>query len=79
MSLRDMEAKYPHMNLRWTMAQMDRIIEMAAKGHDAEEIAFVFDVTATNIRLLCQRNGIHLKKLRREPAMPKLSIQQARL
>lgn len=76
MSLRDMEAKYPHLNLRWNMAQMDRIIEMAAKGHDAEEIAFVFDVTGTTIRRLCERNGIFLKRLR--PAeLPRVSIQQA--
>lgn len=67
MSLKDLEHRYPHMNFRWSMADMDRVIARARQGASADVIAFEFDTTTVEIIRLAQRNGFFLKPARMAP------------
>lgn len=53
---------YPHLNLRWSLADIWRIEELARKGSPADHIAFVMDTTSVEIERVCQRNGFWLKR-----------------
>lgn len=57
---REMERRAPHLNFRWTMADMWKIEEMARAGKSADHIAFEVDATSNEIKEVCKRNGIYL-------------------
>ena len=69
MSTLDLQRKYPHLNLRWNMAQMDRMQERARGGASVDELAFEFDTTITEINALARRNGFHVKPARGLPRL----------
>ncbi|GHA15306.1 hypothetical protein GCM10007989_07590 [Devosia pacifica] len=45
-----------HLNLRWTMADMDRLSEMLRKRHPVSDIAFMFGVHPQEVRDVVARN-----------------------
>lgn len=47
-----------HLNLRWTIADMDRIAAMARARNSAQHIATVLGCTSAEINDVCRRNGI---------------------
>lgn len=53
----------PHLNLRWSIADMDRIAAMTRARNSAQHIAVVFGCTASEIHDLCRRNGIALGRM----------------
>jgi len=69
MSFRQLQDKYPHLNLRWNMAQMDRMMLRAREGATADVIAFEFDTTAVEILALAKRNGFFVKPARLAPRL----------
>ena len=73
MSLKDLEHRYPHMNLRWSMADMDRIMARARQGASADVLAFEFDTTTVEIVRLAKRNGFFVKPARMTPRLVPVS------
>jgi len=69
MSVADLERKYPHMNLRWNMAQVDEMQRRARKGVTADVLAFEYDTTVIEILKLAKRNGFLVKPARRTPGL----------
>lgn len=55
---REMERRAPHLNFRWTLADMWKIEELARKHRTADQIAFELDATTTEILDVCRRNSI---------------------
>jgi hypothetical protein len=49
-----------HLNLRWSIADADRIAAMARARNSAQHIAVVMDCTSAEILDFCRRNGIAL-------------------
>ena len=47
-----------HLNLRWTIADIDRIAAMARARNSAQHIATVLECTSSEILDVCHRNGI---------------------
>lgn len=64
MSIRDLQRKYPHLNLVWTMEQMDRMKRRAEQGSTADVLAFEFDTTVVEIHRLAKRNGFWVRPSR---------------
>lgn len=52
-----------HLNLRWSIADMDRIAAMAHARNSAQHIATVMNCKSAEILELCRRNGIALGRL----------------
>lgn len=70
------QERYPHLNLTWNLAQMDRIMDLAHRGVSADDIAFQMDATRAEIVALAQRNGFFVRRLRGAPQLPSVSIQR---
>jgi hypothetical protein len=47
-----------HLNLRWSIADMDRIAAMARARNSAHHIATCLGCTSSEIIDVCRRNGI---------------------
>ena len=77
MNLKDLEHKYPHLNLRWSMAQMDQIMDRARRGATADAIAFEFDTTTVEIVRLARRNGFLVKPARMVPRLVPITRGEA--
>lgn len=58
---REQERRAPHLNFRWTMADMDQIKELAAKRYFPGDIAFEVGATSEEIVEVCARNNIMLR------------------
>jgi hypothetical protein len=71
-----LQARYPHLNLRWSMAQMDRIQELARKGVAADDIAFEMDTSTVEIIRLADRNGFFVRRARGVPGLTRVTIQR---
>lgn len=54
---------YPHLNFRWSIADMDRIAAMARARNSAQHIAVVLNCTSAEIHDVCRRNGIAMGRL----------------
>ncbi len=54
-----------HLNLRWSLEDMDEIQRMARSGGDSATIAEAFLSTAEEIEALCARNGITVRRAMR--------------
>jgi hypothetical protein len=52
-----------HLNLRWTLADADRIAAMARARNSAQHIAVVMECTSAEILEFCRRNGVALGRL----------------
>lgn len=72
MSAHDLARKYPHLNLRWNMAQMEAMQHRARQGATADVLAFEFDTTRTEILKLAKRNGFLVKPARLTPGLVKV-------
>lgn len=62
MSIRDLQWQMPHLNLVWTMEQMDRFEHRARQGASADDLAFEFDTTTLEIEKVAERNHIHVRR-----------------
>lgn len=56
-----LQHQYPHLNLRWSLADMDRLQALAAARKTVSQIAFEMDTTEVEVRRLCERNGIWVR------------------
>lgn len=62
MSLKHLEkARWP-LNLRWSVADMDKLQDSAKRGYGASALAFMFDTTEVEIREVCDRNAIYINR-----------------
>ena len=69
MSLASLERKYPHLNLRWNMAQLDEMQRRARQGATADVLAFEYDTTVVEIMKLSKRNGFFVEPARKTPGL----------
>ncbi len=74
MSIRDLQRQMPHLNLMWTMEQMDRMQLRARQGASADVLAFEFDTTIVEINALAKRNGFYVKPARMVPRLANVSL-----
>lgn len=65
-----------HMNLRWTLADMDRLMERASRGATDSDLAFEFDVSTAEIRRLAERNNFFVRRHRLPPRLPPVTMQR---
>lgn len=57
-----------HLNLRWSLKDIDDVREMIAKHWDARSIAQAFLTTESEIIALCRRNDFPMPKLSKSGA-----------
>jgi hypothetical protein len=69
MSAADLARRYPHLNLRWNMAQMDEMQRRARQGATADVLAFEYDTTVVEVLKLAKRNGFLVKPARKTPGL----------
>lgn len=58
---RSRERQAPHLNFRWSLADMDKIKLLSTQGRSVDQIAFELDATTVEILQVCGRNGILLR------------------
>lgn len=60
---RETERFTAHLNLRWSIADVDRIEALAGARNSAPHIATVMNCTAAEILTVCRRNGFAIGRL----------------
>lgn len=60
---RETERFTAHLNLRWNMADIDRIEALAVARNSAQHIATVMNCTSAAILTVCRRNGFAIGRL----------------